>query len=190
MKKLIIALLIICFLFLVSCEKKEEEKKNNIEKTPVEVFDIDGKIEQNPENNQDNEDEINHCNDNNQNSEENSNTESNTDDDSALTFNEEDFKFNITIIKTENNYKKKIAKDNYLELFDFLKDLKYQKYDQCTSCDTPLYKIAYNDIVISIYEYNFFKINDELFELTSGTFDFLSEFEYTDSESSGWLPWI
>ena len=189
MKKLIIALLITCFLFLVSCEKKEEEKKNNIEKAPVEVFDINGKIEQNPENNQDN-DEINSDEDNNQNNGESSNGETTTDDESVLLFNEEDFKYDIIITKTETNYRKKIAKDNYLELFDYLKDSKYQKFDQCTSCETPIYKITYSENVILIYEYGFFKINDVLFELTSGTFAFLEEYEYTNTESSGWLPWI
>ena len=188
MKKILILLILLFALFFISCDNKNEKTPNadpNVsgegqpgdkepdpnggEKDP----DPDGEGEKDPDPNSEGEKDPDPL-----------------EEDPALTFNEDDFKYEIIITKCDNNYKKKITSDNYEELFDKIKDFTYQKYEQCTSCDTPLYKIAYNNIVISIYEYNFFKINDELFELISGSFDFLSQFEYVDSNSSGWLPWI
>ena len=171
MKKILILLILLFALFFISCDNKNEKTPNadpNVsgEGQPGDKEPDPNGGEKDPDPNGEGE------------------------KDSALTFNEDDFKYEIIITKCDNNYKKKITSDNYEELFDKIKDFTYQKYEQCTSCDTPLYKIAYNNIVISIYEYNFFKINDELFELTSGSFDFLSQFEYLDSNSSGWLPWI
>ncbi len=111
------------------------------------------------------------------------------DQNEELSFLEDDFKYEITILNKEN-YKKVFKSDNYLDFYNVIKDFKYEKFEQCTSCTEVLYTIKYNDNVISVYEYNFFKINDELFSLTSGSFDFLKDYEYTNSESSGWLPWI
>ena len=108
----------------------------------------------------------------------------------SLTFIEDDFKVDIVITNKDDNKKIKFTKDKYLEFFNKIKDFTYEKYGQCTSCDKILYSISYGDNVIDIYEYNFFKINDVLYELTSGSFDFLKNYEYSDEESSGWLPWI
>lgn len=179
MKKILILFLLALAVFFTCCGKKSDEKKNNDDPNIINNHqegekdpESSGEGEQDPNQNEGEKDQ-----------------EPNLED-PDLTFSENDFKYEIVITKCDNNYKKKITNDNYNELYDKIKDFTYHKYDQCTSCDTPLYTIAYNEIVITIYEYNFFKINDELFELTSGSFDFLSQFEYVDGSSSGWLPWI
>lgn len=206
MKKILILFLLALAVFFTCCGKKSDEKKNNDDPN---IINNHQEGEKDPESSGEGEQDPNpNEGENNSNltgeGEENPNEGEKEPDpngegekdpepnleDPDLTFSEDDFKYEIVITKCDNNYKKKITNDNYNELYDKIKDFTYHKYDQCTSCDTPLYTIAYNEIVITIYEYNFFKINDELFELTSGSFDFLSQFEYVDGSSSGWLPWI
>ena len=185
MKKILIVFLMALFVFFTCCSDKPSKEIENEDPSII------NNNEKDPEPNNDGEQNPN-PNEGEKDPEPNEGEKDPEpiEEDSDMTFNEDDFKYEIIITKCDNNYKKKITSDNYQELFDKIKEFTYHKYEQCTSCDTPLYKITYNNIVISVYEYNFFKINDDLFELTSGSFDFLSQFEYVDSSSSGWLPWI
>lgn len=204
MKKLII-LILFCSFFLVGCsifditdnkpteEKVEEEPKeedsDDTEGDKTEEDDSSGTEGDKTGDDPDNTEGDNSGEDDSGDTEGDNSGDDTEDQNEELSFLEDDFKYEITILNKEN-YKKVFKADNYLDFYNVIKDFKYEKFEQCTSCTEVLYTIKYNDNVISVYEYNFFKINDELFSLTSGSFDFLKDYEYTNSESSGWLPWI
>lgn len=192
MKKLII-LILFCSFFLVGCSifdiTGDKPTEGEVEEEPKEEdpFDTEGdKTEEDDsgdtEGDKTGEDDPDET-------EGNNSGDDTEDQNEELSFLEDDFKYEITILNKEN-YKKVFKAVNYLDFYNVIKDFKYEKFEQCTSCTEVLYTIKYNDNVILVYEYNFFKINDELFSLTSGSFDFLKDYEYTNSESSGWLPWI
>ena len=192
MKKLFLIIISFFCLFLLSCDildiQKEEEdnitqddgsKDGDKEKEDGKTDNANDDSEDGKENQDDPTDETG-----------NGDGGSEIDQNESLSFKEDDFKVEIVITNKGDNKKIKFEKEKYLEFFTKIKDFTYEKYGQCTSCDKVLYSITYGDNVIDVYEYNFFKINDVLYELTSGSFDFLKEYEYSNSESSGWLPWI
>ena len=177
MKKIIFVLFILMFVFITGCDNKKEETETNIEEDPQE--DIKEENQEEPSN-QDNEENDSNVDDNTEEKEE----------ETYFEFSEDDFKYEIIIVRTSDNYKKVFKEEDYLDFYDVIKEYKYHDYGQCISCTDPIYEISYNDNKILVYEYSFFKINDKLFELVVGSFDFLSDYEYSNSESSGWLPWI
>ena len=159
MKKLIIVV-IFCAFFLVGCsllETKENkpteeepngeniENKNGEDNPNINEGEDDPNGENNPNNNEDD-----------PNGEDNPNN--NEDQNEQFSFLEDDFKYDITILN-KDNYKKTFKKDDYLEFYNVIKEYTYEKYEQCTSCTDVLYTIKYNDNIILVYEYNFFKIN-------------------------------
>ena len=191
MKKIFLIIISLFCLFLLSCDILDIQKEDNITQEEGskdgDKEKEDGKTDDNA--NDDSEDGKENQDDK---TDETGNGDggSEIDQNESLSFNEDDFKVEIVITNKDDNKKIKFEKEKYLEFFTKIKDFTYEKYGQCTSCDKVLYSITYGDNVIDVYEYNFFKINDVLYELTSGSFDFLKEYEYSNSESSGWLPWI
>ena len=201
MKKIFLILIVLFFLVLISCDTKKETKEDDPKQEDINNNNNNGENTGDPENNENGSGENTGDPNNNENGSgentedpeknENGSGETNPpEENETLSFVEDDFKVDIVITNKDDNKKIKFTKDKYLEFFDKIKDFTYEKYGQCTSCDKILYSISYGNNVIDIYEYNFFKINDVLYELTSGSFDFLKDYEYSDEESSGWLPWI
>ncbi len=193
MKKILLILIALFCIFLISCNINKETKEENPEQENIDNNKNNDNNTINPQNGDNGGSTVdpNEGETENQNNNENGNGETNSQDQNeSLSFNEDDFKVDIVITNKDDNKKIKFTKDKYLDFFKKIKDFTYEKYGQCTSCDKILYSISYGENKIDIYEYNFFKINDVLYELTSGSFDFLGEYEYSDSESSGWLPWI
>ena len=215
MKKIFLILIVLFFLVLISCDTKKETKEDDPKQEDINNNNNNGENTGDPENNENGSGENTGDPENNENGSgentgdpnnnengsgentedpeknENGSGETNPpEENETLSFVEDDFKVDIVITNKDDNKKIKFTKDKYLEFFDKIKDFTYEKYGQCTSCDKILYSISYGNNVIDIYEYNFFKINDVLYELTSGSFDFLKDYEYSDEESSGWLPWI
>lgn len=193
MKKILLILIALFCIFLISCNINKETKEENPEQENIDNNKNNDNNTINPQNRDNGGSTVdpNEGETENQNNNENGNGETNfQDQNESLSFIEDDFKVDIVITNKDDNKKIKFTKDKYLDFFKKIKDFTYEKYGQCTSCDKILYSISYGENKIDIYEYNFFKINDVLYELTSGNFDFLGEYEYSDSESSGWLPWI
>ena len=58
------------------------------------------------------------------------------------------------------------------------------KYDAKFSMKT----INIDGTIIGIYNSNMIIINDDLYIVTEGNFDFLDEIKF--NTSSGWLPWV
>lgn len=193
MKKILLILIALFCIFLISCNINKETKEENPEQENIDNNKNNDNNTINPQNGDNGGSTVdpNEGETENQTNNENGNGETNSQDQNeSLSFIEDDFKVDIVITNKDDNKKIKFTKDKYLDFFKKIKDFTYEKYGQCTSCDKILYSISYGENKIDIYEYNFFKINDVLYELTSGSFDFLGEYEYSDSESSGWLPWI
>lgn len=185
MKKFLFIIMVFLLFLLVGCTKEtkvpvENEAGENIinqENDPA----GSGQNDQNQENDPT---------DNGQNNQDGAPNNNNQIENQEFEFKEDDFKCEIVITRLEDDYKKTFDEENYLDFFDVIKDYKYQKCEHCIEDSEPLYEISYNDNTILVYEYDYFKLDEVMYELTGGSFDFLKEYDYKISESSGWLPWI
>lgn len=99
------------------------------------------------------------------------------------------FTLELLIYNVEMNKYKII--DTEIELTSFKDLIKKIKYVQSSKeIKDYLYRIECENIVIYVYNDNYFKYNDVIYYVCNEDLSFLNEYEYSESVGTGWLPWV
>lgn len=89
-------------------------------------------------------------------------------------------------IELKDEFLEKVKKITYIETFDDYSDLEL------------LYKIKSGNNEIKVYKDNYISVNNNNYLIISNvypftdiySFNFLNEYQYNETVSSGWLPWV